>query len=143
MIKCLRSSRPFLILPYHRVCNQINTKGATSGAGTAYHSGAPEFTLVLSYSIFGFLCTFCRSFLSFFLFSFGYCMVYSSSIYGFSLLLWYLQTLLMTTIVLVGTMLLIFLFSVFCFYILFVYVLCPDVACDSGLYLLGCSFNFL
>jgi hypothetical protein len=28
----------------NRVCNQINTTGATSGAGTAYPSGAPEFT---------------------------------------------------------------------------------------------------
>ena len=25
-------------------CNKSNTKGATSGAGTAYPSGAPEFT---------------------------------------------------------------------------------------------------
>jgi len=29
---------------YHRVCNYINTAGATSGAGTAYPSGAHEFT---------------------------------------------------------------------------------------------------
>jgi hypothetical protein len=29
-------------MTYHRVCNEINTTGATSGAGTAYHSGAPE-----------------------------------------------------------------------------------------------------
>ena len=32
---------------YHRVCNYINTTGATSGAGTAYPSGTPEFTPVL------------------------------------------------------------------------------------------------
>jgi hypothetical protein len=31
-------------MTYHRVCNKINTTGATSGAGTAYPSGAPEFT---------------------------------------------------------------------------------------------------
>ena len=31
-------------MTYHRVCNQINTTGATSGAGTAYPSGASEFT---------------------------------------------------------------------------------------------------
>ena len=31
---------------YHRVCNHSNTKGATSRAGTAYPSGAPEFTPV-------------------------------------------------------------------------------------------------
>jgi hypothetical protein len=29
-------------------CNYINTTGATSGAGTAYPSGAPEFTPVFS-----------------------------------------------------------------------------------------------
>jgi len=28
----------------HRVCNDINTTDATSGAGTAYPFGAPEFT---------------------------------------------------------------------------------------------------
>jgi hypothetical protein len=31
-------------MTYHRVCNYINKTGATSGAGTAYPSGAPEFT---------------------------------------------------------------------------------------------------
>jgi len=31
-------------MTYHRVCNYINTTGATSGAGTAYPSGAHEFT---------------------------------------------------------------------------------------------------
>jgi hypothetical protein len=35
-------------MTYHRVCNQINTTGATSGAGTAYPSGAPEFTPIFS-----------------------------------------------------------------------------------------------
>jgi hypothetical protein len=29
---------------YYRICNYINTTGDTSGAGTAYPSGAPEFT---------------------------------------------------------------------------------------------------
>ena len=31
-------------MTYHQVCNQINTTGVTSGRGTAYPSGAPEFT---------------------------------------------------------------------------------------------------
>ena len=35
-------------ITYHRVCNKINTTGATSGAGTAYPSGAPEFISVFS-----------------------------------------------------------------------------------------------
>ena len=29
-------------MTYHRVCNYINTTGATSGAGTAYPSGESE-----------------------------------------------------------------------------------------------------
>ena len=51
-------------MTYHRACNQSNTTGATSGAGIAYSSGAPEFTSLV-------LCVmFCRSLfilLSFFL----------------------------------------------------------------------------
>ena len=50
---------------YHRICNQIKTTGATSGAGTAYPSGAPEFTPGFQwgscYSIFSFIGMFCRS----------------------------------------------------------------------------------
>jgi hypothetical protein len=42
-----------------------NTTGATSGTGTVYPSGAPEFTTVFlwgsCYSIFSFICMFCRS----------------------------------------------------------------------------------
>jgi len=45
---CSTCSKQFPILSsfmtYHRVCNKINTTGVTSGAETAYHSGAPEFT---------------------------------------------------------------------------------------------------
>ena len=33
----------FSFFTYHRVCNQSNTTGATSGAGTAYPSGTPSF----------------------------------------------------------------------------------------------------
>ena len=48
---------------YHRVCNQINTTGVTSGAGTFYPSGAPEFTSDFQwgscYSIFSFIYMFC------------------------------------------------------------------------------------
>ena len=51
-------------MTYHRVCNEINTTGATGGAGTAYPSGAPEFTPGFSwgscYSIFSFMYMFCR-----------------------------------------------------------------------------------
>ena len=46
-------------------CNQINTTSVTSGAGTAYPSGAPAFTPGLQrgsyFSIFSFICMFCRS----------------------------------------------------------------------------------
>jgi len=35
-------------MTHHRVCNYINTTGATNGAATAYISGTPEFSLVFS-----------------------------------------------------------------------------------------------
>jgi hypothetical protein len=35
-------------MTYHRVCYYINTTGATSGSGTTYPSGAPEFIPVFS-----------------------------------------------------------------------------------------------
>jgi hypothetical protein len=60
--------------------------GATSGAGTAYTSGAPEFSPVFS----GVRVT--RSLVL--CVCFGHCVVCSSSIYGFRLPIWYLQTLL-------------------------------------------------
>ena len=51
---------------YHRACNSIDTTGATSGAGIAYPSGAPElipgFWWCSCYSIFSFKCMFYRSF---------------------------------------------------------------------------------
>ena len=50
---------------YTRVCNQINATGSTSGAGSVYPSRAPEFTHSFQwsscYSIFTFICMFCRS----------------------------------------------------------------------------------
>ena len=64
---------------YHRVCNQINTTGATNGAGTAYPSGAPEFTPEFQYSscysIFSFICMFCRSLFVLLYFFFRHCVV--------------------------------------------------------------------
>ena len=33
---------------YYRVCNYIKTTGVASGAGTAYPSGAPEFTPIFN-----------------------------------------------------------------------------------------------
>ena len=52
-------------MSFHRVCGQINMTGTTSGAGTVYLSGAPEFTPGFQwgscYSIFSFICMFCRS----------------------------------------------------------------------------------
>jgi hypothetical protein len=92
---------------WHRLCSlwQIHiryTTGVTSGAGTTYPSGAPEFTPVFSgvhvtrslvlYVYFVDRC------LSFCTFSFGHCVVCSSSIYGFWLPLWYLRPLLVVDI---------------------------------------------
>ena len=86
-----------LFITYHRVCNYINSMGATSGAGTAYPCGAPEFIPGFwwdsLYSIFSFMCMFCRSLFVICTFSFGNCVVCSSSIYGLWLSLWYLQAL--------------------------------------------------
>jgi hypothetical protein len=51
----VNTSRSFPhFMTYHRVCNQINTMGATSGAGTAYPRWGS------CYSIFSFICIFCR-----------------------------------------------------------------------------------
>jgi hypothetical protein len=75
-------------------------RGISSAHVTAYHSGAPEFTPGFywgsCYSIFRFMCMFVDRCLYFCTFSFGHCVVCSSSIYGFWLPLWYRQTLLTT-----------------------------------------------
>ena len=46
-------------MTYHRVCNESNSTNATRGAGSAYHSGKPEFTRDFKWgsycSIFSFL----------------------------------------------------------------------------------------
>jgi hypothetical protein len=87
---------PSSFMTYHRVCNYINTMGATSGAEADYPSGAPVFTPGLWW---GSRCTlvlgvcFVDRCLSFCTFPFGHCVVCSSSICGFWLPLWYLQTL--------------------------------------------------
>ena len=51
---------PHVVNTYRRVCNQINRTSSTSGEGTAYPSGSPEFTAGiwcgLYYSIFSFMC---------------------------------------------------------------------------------------
>jgi hypothetical protein len=83
---------------YYWVCNRINTTCTTGRAGTAYPSGAPEFTLGFSgvsvtwSSVL--IVIFWRSLFVFLSFSFGHCVVCSSSICRFWLSLWYLQTLL-------------------------------------------------
>ena len=54
----------------HRVCSQIFTTGVTNKAGTAYPSGAPEFSSGFQwgscYSILSFMSMFCRSLFVFF-----------------------------------------------------------------------------
>ena len=69
------------------MCSSYFLSGATSGAGTAYHSGAPEFTPVFSgvhvtRTLVLYVCFVDRC-LFFYTFSFGHCVVCSSSIYGF------------------------------------------------------------
>ena len=46
-IRSLSSDILSSFMTYHRVCNWINTTGVSSGAGTAYPSGAPESPLCL------------------------------------------------------------------------------------------------
>ena len=70
----------------HRVCNKSDTTGATSGAGTAYHSGAPEFTSVFSGVRVGRSLVFCVMlcrllFVILFFSSFSHCIL-CPSIYG-------------------------------------------------------------
>ena len=70
----------------------------TSGAGTAYPSGAPDFTPSFEwgscYSIFSFICTFCRSlFVLLYFFFWPLCFLFFFDI-RFWLPLWYLHTLL-------------------------------------------------
>ena len=87
-------------MTYHRICNQINTTGTISGAGTAYNSGAPAFTPDFQwgscYSIFSCMCIFCRSLfvlLYFFFWSLQSVLLrYTDSDYPFG----YLQALLKT-----------------------------------------------
>ena len=66
-------------ITYHRVCNQINTKDATSGTDTSHLSGAPEFTPGFQWgsccSIFRFLCSVFVD--RFFSVSFGHCIYLS------------------------------------------------------------------
>ena len=69
---------------YYRFCNM---RGVTTGAGIAYPSGAPEFTpgfsgVRVTRSLVLCVCFVDRC-LSFCTFSFCYCVVCSSSIYGF------------------------------------------------------------
>jgi hypothetical protein len=71
--------------------------GITSGAWTAYPSGAlvhPGFYRSSCYSIFSFMCMFCRSLFALLYLCFGHCVVWPSSIYAFWLPFWYLETLL-------------------------------------------------
>jgi hypothetical protein len=80
-------------------CNFVMTHRYRNGCfNNCLPSGAPEFTPVFSgirvtWSSVLYVCFVDRC-LSFCTFSFGHCVVCSSSIYGFCLSLWYLQTLL-------------------------------------------------
>ena len=55
-----RSYSPMLLSSFmtdNLVCNKTNTSDATSGTGTAYPSGAPEFTPGSCDSIFSYMCS--------------------------------------------------------------------------------------
>jgi hypothetical protein len=95
-----------LFMTYHWVCNSSNRTGATSGAGTAYPSWAPEFTPwffgtaypswapeftrwffvgFVSLDLYFYVWYFVDRCLFFCPFSFGHCVVWPSLIYGFLL----------------------------------------------------------
>ena len=97
-----RNHNPVLssYMTYHMVCIKSSTMGVTCEARTAYHSGAPEFTPgfcgvpVDESSVFCVMS--CRSWfvllslcLSFFLFSFGHCIVSPSSIQWLVVCRWF------------------------------------------------------
>ena len=89
-------------MTYYQVCNQINTMGASSGAGTAHSSGAPEFTPSFQwgscYLIFSFICMFSRSlFVLLYFFFWPLCCLFFFDIRILITSLWYLQTLLHVT----------------------------------------------
>ena len=83
---------PFIT--YH----QIYTKAVTSRAGTGYPSGTPEFTPDFQSdaccAIFRFLCSVLQVVVRFFVLFLLPLVVYPSTIDGFRLSLWYIQTLL-------------------------------------------------
>ena len=78
---------------YYRACNQINTMGGTRGAETTDLSGGHEFTpgfqLGSYYSIFSFICMFCRQlFILLYFFFWALCCLFFFDIWGiFKLLL--------------------------------------------------------
>ena len=87
------------LMTYNQVCNWITTTGGTSGAGTAYATVAPEFTPDIlwgsCYSIFNFICMFCRSlFVLLSLFFWPLCCLFFFDIRILITSLWYLQTIL-------------------------------------------------
>ena len=85
------SNTPSYYLRYSTKYKQSHKQiiSPTSGAGTAYPSGAPAFTSPLGFSgvrvtrSLVFCVCFVDSYLLFRTFSFGHCVVCSSSIYGF------------------------------------------------------------
>ena len=94
----LISTFPFIFYQRKKYSICITIFCVISGAGTSYPSEAlefiPGFYWGSFYSIFSFMCMFCRSLFVLSYFSFGHCVVCPSSIYGFWLPLWYLQALL-------------------------------------------------
>ena len=70
----LKYNNPAMKIITLKSCNQINTTGATSGAGTANSSGTPQFTPSFlwgsCYPIFSLICMFCRSLFVLLYFSF-------------------------------------------------------------------------
>ena len=73
-------------MTYHLIFNKSNTTGPTSGAGTIYSSGGPDFiSLSFCWTLVAQALVFCIVFFSLFVctFSIGHYIVRRSSAYGF------------------------------------------------------------
>ena len=90
-------------MTYHRVFDKSNATWSKKCLPFRNTRIRPWFFVISCYSIFSFMCIFCRSLFFLLSFSFIHCAVCPSSIYDFWLPLWYLQTPLMTTYMVINT----------------------------------------
>jgi hypothetical protein len=117
--------------------NMNNTTGGISGIGTAYPSGTAlgftlDFYLSSCCSVFKFsVKCFMVHWLCLRLFSFGHCIIYLYSIYGFLISFWYLQTFLINIVTFIWETFSLFVFKCLGFIIL-KYIFCSLITVLSA-----------